>query len=46
MIIREIEEKDNKDVENLIRTCLIEFGADKPGCAWTDPDLGGSRLCM
>ena len=40
MIIREIEEKDNKDVENLIRTCLIEFGADKPGCAWTDPDLG------
>ena len=40
MIIREIEEKDNKDVENLIRTCLIEFGANKPGCAWSDPDLG------
>lgn len=40
MLIREIEEKDNKDVENLIRTCLIEFGANKPGCAWTDPNLG------
>ena len=40
MIIREIEEKDNKQVELLIRTCLIEFGADKPGCAWSDPNLG------
>lgn len=40
MLIREIQEKDNKAVENLIRTCLIEFGANKPGCAWTDPDLG------
>lgn len=40
MIIREIEERDNEQVESLIRTCLIEFGADKPGCAWSDPDLG------
>lgn len=24
MIIREIEERDNTEVENLIRTCLIE----------------------
>ena len=40
MLIREIQEKDNKAVENLIRTFLIEFGANKPGCAWTDPDLG------
>lgn len=40
MIIRKIEQKDNKYVETLIRTCLIEFGADKPGCAWSDPDLG------
>ena len=40
MLIREIEEKDNKEVELLIRTCLIEFGADKPGCAWSDPNLG------
>lgn len=40
MIIREIEEKDNEQVESLIRTCLIEFGANKPGCAWSDPNLG------
>ena len=40
MIIREIEKRDNKEVEKLIRTCLIEYGANKPGCAWTDPNLG------
>ena len=40
MLIREIEERDNEQVESLIRTCLIEFGADKPGCAWEDPNLG------
>ena len=40
MLIREIEEKDNKEVEALIRTCLVEFGANKPGCAWSDPNLG------
>lgn len=40
MLIREIQEKDNKDVEMLIRTCLIEFEANKPGCAWSDPYLG------
>ena len=40
MLIREIREKDNEQVESLIRTCLIEFGANKPGCAWEDPDLG------
>lgn len=39
MIIREIEKRDNKEVENLIRTCLIEYGANKPGCAWSDPNL-------
>ena len=39
-IIREIEEKDNKAVENVIRTCLIEFGANHEGTAWADPDLG------
>lgn len=38
--IREIEEKDNKDIENVIRTCLIEFGANHEGTAWADPDLG------
>lgn len=40
MVIREIEEKDNEQVELLIRSCLLEFGANKPGCAWTDPNLG------
>lgn len=40
MLIRLIEEKDNQDVEQLIRTCLLEFGANKPGCAWEDPYLG------
>lgn len=40
MIIREIEKRDNEQVENLIRMCLIEYGADKPGCAWSDPNLG------
>ncbi|WP_068781328.1 GNAT family N-acetyltransferase [Paenibacillus sp. GM2] len=40
MLIREIEETDNKQVEQLIRTCLIEFGANKPGTAWADPNLG------
>lgn len=38
--IREIEEKDNKAVENVIRTCLIEFGANHEGTAWADPNLG------
>ena len=38
--IREIEERDNKEVENLIRVCLIEFGANHEGTAWSDPDLG------
>lgn len=38
--IREIEKRDNKVVENIIRTCLIEFGANHEGTAWADPDLG------
>ena len=38
--IREIEEKDNKELENVIRTCLIEFGANHEGTAWEDPNLG------
>ena len=38
--IREIEEKDNKEVENVIRTCLIEFGANHEGTAWAAPNLG------
>lgn len=38
--IREIEQRDNKAVENLIRTCLIEFGGNREGLAWADPFLG------
>ena len=41
-IIREIEKKDNEAVEKLIRSCLIEFGANHEGTAWSDPNL--SRL--
>lgn len=39
-IIRAIEARDNKQVENIIRTCLIEFGGNHEGTAWADPDLG------
>ena len=38
--VREIEERDNKEVEKIIRDCLIEFDGVKEGCAWGDPDLG------
>lgn len=37
--IREIEKKDDKEVEHIIRTCLIEYGANHEGTAWADPDL-------
>lgn len=37
--IREIEKKDDKEVERIIRTCLIEYGANHEGTAWADPDL-------
>jgi putative acetyltransferase len=39
-IIRKIEARDNKSIEQVIRACLIEFGADHEGTAWADPDLG------
>lgn len=39
-IIREIEAKDNKEIEEIIRTCLIEFGGNHEGTAWADPNLG------
>ena len=32
--IRTIEKRDNLAVEAVIRTCLIEFGADHEGTAW------------
>ena len=38
--IVEIEEKYNKEIENVIRTCLIEYGANHEGTAWADPNLG------
>ena len=38
--IREIEQKDNQKIESVIRTCLIEFGANHQGTAWADPNLG------
>lgn len=37
--IRPIEARDDRAVEAVIRTCLIEFGADHEGTAWADPDL-------
>lgn len=38
--IREIEKKDNAAVENIIRSCLIEYGANHEGTAWADSTLG------
>ncbi len=38
--IREIQPQDNARVEEVIRTCLIEFGGNHAGLAWSDPDLG------
>lgn len=38
--IRPIEKKDNQAVEHVIRTCLMEFGGNREGLAWCDPDLG------
>ncbi len=42
-VIREIEECDNSSIEGVIRSCLIEFGANHEGTAWTDPEL--CHLC-
>lgn len=39
-IIREIQKQDNEKVESVIRSCLIEFGANHEGTAWADHDLG------
>lgn len=38
--IRPICEADNAQVEQVIRSCLVEFGANHEGTAWADPDLG------
>lgn len=37
--IRPIEKKDDLAVEKVIRSCLIEFGANHEGTAWADPYL-------
>ena len=37
--IREIQEKDNTQIEKIIRNCLIEFGGNREGLAWADPCL-------
>lgn len=37
--IRPIAPQDDAAVEQVIRTCLIEFGANRPGTAWEDPNL-------
>lgn len=39
MNIREIDKNDNKRIEEIIRECLIEFGANRDGFAWADPYL-------
>ena len=38
--VRPIEERDNKEIERIIRSCLAEFGGDHDGTAWADPMLG------
>ena len=43
MQIRNIEKRDNQSVSELIRNVLIEYGANRPGFAWQDPEL--DRMC-
>ena len=38
--VREIRPGDDAAVERVIRSCLVEFGANHAGTAWADPDLG------
>ncbi|MGM0508672.1 MAG: GNAT family N-acetyltransferase [Fusobacteriota bacterium] len=37
--IKKLEPEDNKKIEKVIRDCLIEYGADQDGFAWSDPEL-------
>ena len=39
IIIRPIRKADNLEIEQVIRTVLIEYGANKPGFAWQDEAL-------
>ena len=36
-IIRTIEPKDNVEIASIIRACLVEFKANKPGTVFFDP---------
>ena len=38
--VRKIRPEDNGVIERIIRECLIEYGGNRDGTAWTDPDLG------
>lgn len=38
--IEKISDKYDKEMEEIIRDCLIEFNLDIPGTAWEDPFLG------
>ena len=38
-IIREIIESDNKELENILRSVMIEFKVPKRGTALCDPEL-------
>lgn len=37
--LRPIKEKDDPQVAALVRSVLTEFGANRPGFAWQDPEL-------
>lgn len=39
MLIRKIKKEDNRTIEKIIRDCLIEFGGNREGLAWADPEL-------
>jgi putative acetyltransferase len=39
MQIRNVEKRDDKSVAQLIRSVLTEYGANRPGFAWQDPEL-------
>ena len=37
--LRPLHPLDETDLSRLIRAALVEFGADRPGFAWQDPEL-------
>jgi putative acetyltransferase len=37
--IREIQPADNRRIAEIIRQVLTEYGANRPGFAWADPEL-------